>query len=161
LQPAPYELSSGYIFKRICLQKFPHPTPCFPFFLNQKSIYDEDDEYEPQRKPVMDEQRKLLSALCHGAIFFSSLFISIGIPIVILLISNDPVVRANALESLNFHINLYLYAIVFVLLIFVAIGIPLLILLGIISFIMPIFAIVKVLSHPDHPYRYPFIFRIF
>ncbi|MGC8712897.1 MAG: DUF4870 domain-containing protein, partial [Leptodesmis sp.] len=58
-------------------------------------------------------QRKLLSALCHGAIFFSSLIVSIGIPIVLLLITNDPIVRENAKESINFHINLYLYAIIF------------------------------------------------
>ncbi|QYO63977.1 DUF4870 domain-containing protein [Leptolyngbya sp. 7M] len=109
----------------------------------------------------MNEQRKLLSALSHGAIFFSSLFVSIGIPIVILLINNDPVVKANALESLNFHINLYIYGIIFGLLVFIGIGIPLLILLGIASFVLPIIAIVKVLSNPDQPYRYPFLLRIF
>jgi hypothetical protein len=47
-----------------------------------------------------------------------------------------------------------------VLLIFVVIGIPLLIVLGIISFIMPIIAIVQVLSYPNQPYRYPFVFRL-
>ena len=35
------------------------------------------------------DQRKLLSALCHGSIFLSSLLISIGIPVAILLISED------------------------------------------------------------------------
>jgi uncharacterized protein len=109
----------------------------------------------------MNEQRKLLSALCHAAIFFSSLLVSIGIPIAILLITSDPIVKANAVESLNFHINLYIYGILFALLVFIGIGIPLLILLGIASFIMPIIAIVKVLSNPDQPYRYPFLLRIF
>lgn len=106
------------------------------------------------------DQRKLLSALCHGAIFFSSLFVSVAIPLAILFINEDPVVKANARESLNFHINLYIYAFIFVLLIFVLIGIPLLILLGIISFIMPIIAIISVLSNSEIPYRYPFIFRL-
>src|ERR671933_213811 len=106
------------------------------------------------------DQRKLLSAICHGAIFFSSTIVSIGIPIAILLTNDDPVVKANAKESLNFHINLYIYALIFVLLIFVVIGIPLLIVLGIISFIMPILAIVQVLSAPNQPYRYPFVFRL-
>ncbi|WNZ25037.1 DUF4870 domain-containing protein [Leptolyngbya sp. NK1-12] len=109
----------------------------------------------------MNEQRKLFSALSHGAIFFSSLLVSIGIPIAILLINNDPVVKANALESLNFHINLYIYGAIFGLLVFIGIGIPLLILLGIASFVLPIIAIVKVLSNPDQPYRYPFLLRIF
>ena len=106
------------------------------------------------------EQRKLLSALCHGAIFFSSLVISIAVPIVILFITNDPIVKANAKESLNFHINLYIYGLVFGLLCFVLIGFPLLIILGIISLLMPILALVKVLENPNDPYRYPFIFRL-
>ncbi|HBE19202.1 MAG TPA: DUF4870 domain-containing protein [Cyanobacteria bacterium UBA11149] len=106
------------------------------------------------------EQRKLFSALCHGAIFLSSLVISIAVPLVILFITNDPVVKDNAKESLNFHINLYIYASIFGLLCFVLIGFPLLGILVIVSFIMPIIALVKVLENPDKPYRYPFIFRI-
>ncbi|WP_088893570.1 DUF4870 domain-containing protein [Leptolyngbya ohadii] len=105
-------------------------------------------------------QRKLLSALCHGAIFLSSTIVSVSIPIIILLVSEDPVVKANAIESLNFHINLYLYAIIFGILVFVLIGIPLLVLLGVASIVLPIIAIVKVLERPDQPYRYPFIFRL-
>ncbi len=105
-------------------------------------------------------QRKLLSALSHGAVFFSSTIVSIGIPIAILFISNDPVVKENAKESLNFHINLYIYGIIFGLLILIGIGIPLLILLWIFSLIMPIIAVTKVLSDPNLSYRYPFIFRL-
>ncbi|MGV0024357.1 DUF4870 domain-containing protein [Phormidesmis priestleyi] len=105
-------------------------------------------------------QRKLLSALCHGSIFFSSLFVSIGIPIAILFISEDSVVKENAKEAINFHINLYLYAIIFALLIFLVIGIPLLVLLGVASFVMPIIAIVHTLSEPNKPYRYPLIWRL-
>ena len=106
------------------------------------------------------DQRKLLSALCHGAIFFSSTIVSLGIPLGILLITNDSVVKENAKESLNFHINLYIYALIFVLLIFVIIGIPLLVLLGIVSWVMPILAIIQIVSNPNVPYRYPFIFRL-
>jgi uncharacterized Tic20 family protein len=104
--------------------------------------------------------RKLLSVICHAAIFFSSLLVSIGIPIAVLLISEDPVVKENARESINFHINLFLYAIFFVLLILVAIGIPLLILLGIANLLLPIVAIVHCATNPDKPYRYPLIFRL-
>lgn len=106
------------------------------------------------------DQRKLLSALCHAAIFFSSTIVSIGIPIAILLTNDDPIVKENAKESLNFHINLYIYAFIFVLLIVVVIGVPLLILLGLISLIMPIIAIVQIVSYPNQPYRYPFVFRL-
>jgi uncharacterized protein len=108
----------------------------------------------------LEEQRKILSAICHGAIFFSSTLVSIGIPIAILLTNEDPIVKENAKESLNFHINLYIYVCISALLIFVIIGFPLLILLGIISLVMPIMAIVKVLGSPNQPYRYPFIFRL-
>ncbi len=106
------------------------------------------------------DQRRVLSALCHGAIFFSSMFISVGIPIAILLMSDDSIVKANARESLNFHINLYIYALISIVLIIVFIGIPLLILVGTVSFIMPIIALIKILENPSQPYRYPFIFRL-
>jgi uncharacterized Tic20 family protein len=106
-------------------------------------------------------QRKAVSALCHGAIFFSSTIISIGIPIAVLLLTEDSVVKENAKESLNFYMNLYLYAIIFALLLLVAIGFPLLILLLLASFVIPIIAIIKVLDVPDRPYHYPFIFRLF
>jgi uncharacterized Tic20 family protein len=106
------------------------------------------------------DQRKILSALCHGSVFFSSLVVSIGIPIVVLLVNEDPVVQENAKESLNFHINLYVWAIFFALLIFMLIGIPLLFLLGIASFVMPIIAIMKVFHNPQRPYYYPFIIRL-
>ncbi|HEY9848583.1 MAG TPA: DUF4870 domain-containing protein [Leptolyngbyaceae cyanobacterium] len=106
------------------------------------------------------EQRKLLSALSHGAIFFSSTIVSVAVPIAILFISDDPVVKDNARESLNFHINIYIYGVIFLLLAFLFIGIPLLILLAVASIILPIIAIVKVLSNPERPYRYPFLFRL-
>lgn len=63
------------------------------------------------------DQRKRLSIACHRAIFFSSTIVSIGVPIVILLVSDDPVVKENAKESINVHINLYLYTIILVLMI--------------------------------------------
>jgi uncharacterized protein len=106
------------------------------------------------------QNRKLLSILCHGAIFFSSTLVSVAIPIIVMSTTQDPVVKQNAKESLNFHINVYIYALVFSVLIFVLIGIPLLVVLGIISLIMPIIAIVKVLDDPDRSYSYPFIFRL-
>lgn len=36
------------------------------------------------------DKRKLLSGLCHGAIFINYTFVSIGIPIALLVISEDP-----------------------------------------------------------------------
>lgn len=109
-------------------------------------------------------QQKLLSALCHGSIFFSATLVSIGIPIVILLITDDWVVKDNAREALNFHINLYAYGILAGLLAVTVIGIPVAIVIGagllICSWLLPILAIVKVLDRPSEPYRYPFILRL-
>lgn len=105
-------------------------------------------------------QRKLLSALSHGSIFFSSFVVAIAIPIAVLLITNDPIVKANAKESLNFHINVFVCGIVFLILTLILVGIPLLIALLVASVVMPIIAIIKVLEKPDQPYRYPFLFRL-
>lgn len=106
------------------------------------------------------EQRKLLSALCHGAIFLSAAVVSIAVPMAILFVSKDPVVKENAKEALNFHLTFYIYAAICILLVFVVIGIPLLGVLLISSWVMPVVAIVQVLAEPDRPYRYPFVLRL-
>lgn len=106
------------------------------------------------------DKRKLLSALCHGSIFFSALLVSIGIPIAILFVTDDPVVKENAKEALNFHLNLWLYGAIFGVLTIVLIGFLLLGILGIVNLVVPILAILQVLSNPDQTYRYPFIFRL-
>lgn len=117
------------------------------------------------------DKRKLLSSLCHGAIFFSTGLLSIGVPIVINSVSDDPVVKSNAKESINFHFNVWFWA--------TLIGIP----IAIISFItfgiggilffpvvalgfaihwgLTIWALFHCLTQPDEPFRYPFIFRLF
>jgi len=104
--------------------------------------------------------RKILSLVCHVSVFFTSTVAAVAVPLVILFVSDDSIVKANAKESLNFQINLFVYGIVFIILTFVLIGIPLLILLGIANLILPILAIVKVIDRPDVPYHYPFIFRV-
>ncbi len=105
-------------------------------------------------------KRKLLDAISHGSIFLSATFVSIGVPIAIFFISNDEIVQNNAKEALNFHLNVWVYGIIFGILTVVIIGWPLLGILGIITLVMPILAIIKVLSNPNEVYRYPFIFRV-
>lgn len=106
------------------------------------------------------DKRKLLSALSHGSIFLSALVLSAGIPLAIWFISDDPVVKDNAQESLNFHLNVWAYGIVFGLLTLLLIGYPLLGILFVVQIVMPILAILKALRNPDEAYRYPFIFRV-
>jgi uncharacterized protein len=110
------------------------------------------------------DKRKLLSALCHGSIFFSPLVLTMGIPIAISLVSDDPVVKSNAKEAINFHLNVWLYGVIAAALFWTIILIPVSWLLGgvvlLASWVMPIFAILKCLSTPEEPFHYPFIFRI-
>lgn len=110
------------------------------------------------------DKRKLLSLLSHGSIFFGSLAVLIGVPLVVLFVSDDPVVKDNAKEALNFHLNVWLYGGILFVLWASIIGIPLAFLLAIPFFafqwILPIFAILHVIGSSEQPYRYPFIFRI-
>lgn len=109
------------------------------------------------------DKRKLLSALSHGSIFFSTALVSVGIPIAVLFVSDDPVVKENAKEAINFHFNVWLYGAIIAVLAFFTLG-----LLGLI--LGPIFylvhwgltglAILQTLGNPDQPFRYPFIFRL-
>jgi uncharacterized protein len=108
------------------------------------------------------DTRKVLSALCHGAIFFNFLFISIGMPIIILLTTQDPVVKKNAKEAINFHFNVWLYGIIIGALVIASVG-----LLGFVGFLwflvhwgLTIWALFHVLNNSETPFRYPFIFRI-
>ena len=109
------------------------------------------------------DKRKLLSALCHGSIFFSTLLLAVGIPISILVVSDDPVVKANAKEAINFHFNVWFWSIVIIILTIVTLGLMGFI-LGPIGYAihwgLSIWAIVHSFSKPDEPFRYPFIVRL-
>jgi uncharacterized Tic20 family protein len=113
------------------------------------------------------DKRKLLSALCHASIFFSPLMLTIGIPLAILLLSDDPVVKENAREAINFHLNVWVVGAIAAFIGFfwwTIVLLPLIWVVGAILFVMtliePIVAIVKCLGDPDQGFRYPFIFRI-
>jgi hypothetical protein len=109
------------------------------------------------------DKRKLLSGLSHGSIFFSSVVVSVVIPIAILLVSEDTVVKESAKEAINFHINVWVYEAIVVALTVVTFG-----LLGLIlgpifylfHWVPPVLAIIQSLSNPNQSYRYPFIFRL-
>ncbi len=121
----------------------------------------------------------ILSSLSHGSIFLGIFYFSFLIPLLILFLSENPIVKANAKEALNYLINLYiLYVINTILLILVVfstweytliitilsiVGLILLIVLSPIlimrTFILPIIAIKSVIRHPEQPYRYSKIYR--
>jgi uncharacterized protein len=109
------------------------------------------------------DKRKLLSALCHGSIFFSTTLISVGVPIAMLFVSDDPVVKDNATEAINFHLNVWIYGLIIGVLITITFGLlfPLAFIGYLLHWGLTIWALAVVLSNPDKPFRYPFIFRVF
>lgn len=113
-------------------------------------------------------KRRLFSLLCHGSIFLGSLLVTSAIPLVILLLFDDSVIKETAKETLNYHFNIWLYGAIsaglisfFTALIITA---PLALLIGgalaLFTLVPPIFGILATISNPDQPYRYPFIWRI-
>lgn len=107
------------------------------------------------------EGRKFLSALCHGSVFLSTGFVSVGLPLAILFIAKDPVVKSNAKEAINFHLNVWLYGAIVTILIWMTLG--LLFPLAGIGFVLhwglTVWALFYVLTQVEKPFRYPFIFR--
>ncbi|WNZ45832.1 DUF4870 domain-containing protein [Leptolyngbya boryana CZ1] len=116
------------------------------------------------------DKRRLLSCLSHGSIFFSTTLFSFGVPFAINLLSDDPVVKANAKESMNFHLNVWFWAIVIgtpiAFLSFITFGLGGLLFFPVIAFGfllhwgLTIVALLHCIGKPDEAYRYPFIFRL-
>ena len=108
------------------------------------------------------DSRKLLSALSHGAIFLNFIVVPIAIPIVIFFITQDPVVKDNAKEALNFYLNVWLFGIIIGVLATVTFGLlsPLLALWFVVHWGLTIWALSHVLGDSEKPFRYPFIFRV-
>lgn len=105
------------------------------------------------------DKRKLLSALSHGSIFLSQLLFSAGIPLALWIISDDPVVKENSQEALNFHLNVWIYSFIIGILCWLLIGWLFVVPLLIFQWVMPILAIVRSFNNPDGAFKYPFIIR--
>jgi uncharacterized protein len=113
-------------------------------------------------------KRRLFSLLCHGSIFLGSLLFTSAIPLAILLLFDDPVIKETAKEALNYHFNIWLYGaisaglIAFFTVLFFTIPLAWLIggALGIFTLVPPIFGILATLNNPNETYRYPFIWRL-
>jgi uncharacterized protein len=113
-------------------------------------------------------KRRLFSLLCHGSIFLGSLLFTSAIPLAILLLFDDPIIKETAKEALNYHFNIWLYGaisaglIAFFTVLFFTIPLAWLIggALGIFTLVPPIFGILATLNNPNETYRYPFIWRL-
>lgn len=106
-------------------------------------------------------KRRLLSALSHGSVFLSALLmIPIAIPIVILFVSDDSVVKANAKEAINFHINVWFWGIIVAILVFFLIGYLIVPFFFLYHWGLPLWAIIQCWNKPEETYRYPFMLRL-
>ena len=115
-------------------------------------------------------KRSLLSLLAHACTLFGVSVVTILGPITILFLSDDPVVKANAKESINFHLNIWFWAAViggiYGFLSFITFGLMGLILFPLVAFGFlwhfgwSVVAIVKTLANPNEPFRYSFILRV-
>ena len=88
-----------------------------------------------------------------------ALFTILG-PLIILLAKGQslPFAAAQARESLNFQITVWLLGLVFALLAIVLIGFVLLWILGVVNLVLVIIAAIRVSD--GTPYRYPFCLRL-
>ena len=113
-------------------------------------------------------KRKLFSLLCHGSIFLGSLLFTSLIPLAVLLLFDDPIIKETAKETLNYHFNIWLYGAIALglgtFLTALIITAPIAWLIGgvftLFTLVPPIFGILATLNNPNEPYRYPFIWRL-
>ena len=108
-------------------------------------------------------KRKLLRASCHASALVSWSVVVIGLPIAVLLLTEDQLAKDSAKEALNFQLNMILLTFTGGILWHTFIGIPLAVILfayvGIVSLVCPLLAIISVCSSPEKAYRYPLTFR--
>ncbi len=109
--------------------------------------------------------RKLLSMMVHGSALFSWSVVWVGVPIVLLLISEDEVVKANACEALNYGLIGTIASAIIVAGIMCTFGLglfllfPLLPLIVLIS-ILPVVGMCMVAMNSDYVFRYPLMPRM-
>ena len=109
-----------------------------------------------QPPPLMKSEDKLWVVISH-----LSLLLGFGliVPFIVYLVKKDEsqVIAFHSKEALNFHLSLYLYALLCIPLMMVVIGFPILILLGIAAFFLSIIAAVR--GADGREYRYPLTIR--
>ena len=106
--------------------------------------------------PIPNSDVKLWVVLSHLSVLLG---VGLLLPLIIYLVKKDDsaTICHHAKEALNFHISLYLYAVLCIPLTFILIGIPLLFALGVAALILSIIAAVR--GADGREYRYPFTIR--
>ena len=105
------------------------------------------------------DTEKMWALICHLCAMCSISIVTIVVPLIAISLHPDSeFVSKHAKESLNFHISLFIWTIIFAILTMVVIGIFGLIFLAVACIVFPIIGMVKAWKGKD--YRYPLIFRI-
>ncbi len=106
-------------------------------------------------------ESSFLSIASHLCALFTSLFVAILGPILILAMTDNETVKQNARESLNFQLTMMLYALVSIPLCFIFVGFVTLFVVAIWSIVAPIIAMISVANEPAVPHRYGMIIHFF
>ena len=112
----------------------------------------------------VSKHRKLLSIFAHLSATCSWTLIALGVPIAILCTSDDDVVKANAAESINYHITCWVLTALLVTGVICTLGLAALLIfallpLFVIISILPLIAVCCVAMKTDQPYLYPLVPR--
>ncbi len=119
----------------------------------KEQFMQEDVSVQPESNDL-----KNLAVLMHAFTFIG--FPVIG-PIVLWLIKKDEsrFIDVQFRELMNFHLSHFVAVLIAAALSFVCIGIPILFALLIVSFALPIVAMIK--ASQGKVYRFPFVYRVF
>jgi uncharacterized protein len=118
--------------------------------------------YQPPGPLVPSSEERTWAWISHAGSILTAAIIGLGIlcPLVIMLTKGNEsqFVRRHAVESLNFWISLYIYAIVCFVLVFVLVGVLLFVALGVFALVTIVLATVKAAN--GEGYAYPLCIRL-
>jgi uncharacterized protein len=114
---------------------------------------------------VSNDKRKVLSMVAHASALFSWSLIWLGVPLALIALVDDEVVKANACEALNYGIAGFIFVAVFIAFAFVTFGLGLFLLIPLIPILvlmtfLPVIGMVKVAMDPESVYYYPLVPRM-
>lgn len=104
-------------------------------------------------------ETKGLKILIHASAFFAPFLVPVAIYIMTFFVELDVQVRRLSIQALLFQLVMGALIVISAILSFVLIGLPFLAAFFLMTFIIPIIAIVKTLQ--DEPYNYPIVGRWF
>ncbi len=102
------------------------------------------------------EDGRMLATFVHLIGFLTSLF---G-PLIIYVITTNPLVKMHAKNALNFQISLAIYFLVSGILSIILIGLAGILVFSVLAFVLPIIATIKAADTITEDYQYPFTIKL-